>query len=40
MTCEQTFWRDGDHWSAAGAARFVGRMIDGPQSALAEALEG
>ena len=39
MTCEQTFWRDGDHWSAAGAARFVGRMIDGPQSALAAALE-
>lgn len=27
MTCEALYWIDGDHWSSAGAARFVGRMI-------------
>lgn len=27
MTCEQLFWRDGDHWSLEGAKLFVGRLL-------------
>lgn len=33
-------WRDGDHGSAAGPARFVGRMTDGFESPVAETLGG
>ena len=27
MTCQALFWRDADHWSAAGARRFVARLL-------------
>jgi hypothetical protein len=26
-TCDRLYWRDGDHWSVAGAERFVGRFL-------------
>ncbi|HVL21034.1 MAG TPA: SGNH hydrolase domain-containing protein, partial [Amaricoccus sp.] len=28
MTCDDLYWRDGDHWSAAGAKRFVRRFLE------------
>jgi peptidoglycan/LPS O-acetylase OafA/YrhL len=34
MTCDQVYWRDADHWSAEGAARFVARLLDGPMAPL------
>jgi len=27
MTCDTLYWADGDHWTSAGAARFVRRMV-------------
>lgn len=40
MTCDRVYWRDGDHWSAEGAKRFVGRLLAGPRPAIAQALHG
>ena len=28
--CGALYWRDGDHWSYAGAARFTGRLLPAP----------
>ena len=27
LTCDTLYWSDGDHWSRAGAVRFVGRLV-------------
>jgi hypothetical protein len=34
MTCDTLYWSDGDHWTAAGAARFVGRLVQEQTLAL------
>jgi peptidoglycan/LPS O-acetylase OafA/YrhL len=40
-SCEHLYWRDGDHWSAEGAARFVGRFLAArPQGILSELDDG
>jgi hypothetical protein len=41
MTCEALYWRDGDHWSAEGAERFVGRFLAAaPPGAISQLEDG
>ena len=41
MTCDELYWRDGDHWSLEGAKLFVGRLLSQDLPALrAEADDG
>ena len=41
MTCDELYWRDGDHWSLEGAKLFVGRLLARDLPALrAEADDG
>jgi hypothetical protein len=40
MTCDEIYWRDGDHWSLEGAERFVGRLVDATQIAFRSSCNG